>query len=77
MQFALQIIHFVFVLFETIFGFVSLRVLARYQISRFHYKQFDKQYDSNDEPDKYNLPEWLMGLDKTNNFNMKTLKKDF
>ena len=45
MQFALQLIHCIFVYMELIFGFFALRVLARYQISRFHYKQFDDNYN--------------------------------
>ena len=53
LQFALEIIHIVFILLEIIFGYIALRTLARYQISRFHYKQFDltennKNNDTND-----------------------------
>jgi transmembrane protein 17 len=41
MLFSLELIHFIFVSLQTIFGFRALRTLARYQISRFHYRQFD------------------------------------
>lgn len=41
LQFALEVIHVVFIILEIIFGYIALRTLARYQISRFHYKQFD------------------------------------
>ncbi len=76
MQFALQIIHFVFILAENIFGILSLRVLAKYQISRFHYKQFDSaanfiEKDPNDEM------EWLYNLERMNGFKMKSLNQEY
>ena len=74
LQFALQLIHTLFVYFEIAFGLFALRVLARYQISRFHYKQFDKKVepiiDQEDEID------WLENLKNTNNYNLKTLNHD-
>ena len=74
LQFALQLIHALFVYFEIAFGLFALRVLARYQISRFHYKQFDKKVepiiDQEDEID------WLENLKNTNNYNLKTLNHD-
>lgn len=39
MQFSLQIVHTILSYMEIIFGFFALRVLARYQISRF-FKHF-------------------------------------
>ena len=70
MQFALQIIHAIFVYFELIFGFFALRVLARFQISRFHYKQFDdnniKNNLNNNDNHNDNL-NWLQTL----NYNSK------
>ena len=69
MQFSLQLIHFLFIFFEAILGFFSLRVLARYQISRFHYKQFD---------DKSIDMEWIYNLEKQNLpiNNFQDLKKE-
>ena len=78
MQFALQIIHFVFIVAEDVFGILSLRVLAKYQISRFHYKQFDsaahfveKDSNPNDEMD------WLYNLERMNGFKMKSLNQEY
>ena len=71
MQFALQAIHLLFILFENIFGLVSLKVLARYQIARFHYKQFDGS-DGINENDDFKDIDWLHNLEKMNDFNMKT-----
>lgn len=78
MQFALQLIHFIFIFSEAIFGFVSLRVLAQYQISRFHYKQFeanDNQLNSsvhnNHQSNEY---DWIYNL-KQSNDNFTTLNK--
>ena len=55
LQFALEVIHIVFILLEIIFGYIALRTLARYQISRFHYKQFDltenNKSNNNDDGD--------------------------
>jgi hypothetical protein len=59
MQFALQLIHFLFIIFEAFLGFFSLRVLARYQISRFHYKQFETNSDPRD-----NDMEWIYNLEE-------------
>ena len=59
MQFALQLIHFLFIFFEAILGFISLRVLARYQISRFHYKQFEAKSNRHDD----NM-EWIYNLEE-------------
>jgi len=67
MQFALQLIHFLFIFFEAILGFVSLRVLARYQISRFHYKQFETS-------NRKDL-EWLYNLDEAANVNKKNINE--
>jgi transmembrane protein 17 len=36
MQFALQLIHTIFVYIQVVLGFFALRLLARYQISRFY-----------------------------------------
>ncbi len=58
MQFALQLIHFLFIFSEAILGFISLRVLARYQISRFHYKQFETNSNRHDD----NM-EWIYNLE--------------
>lgn len=59
LQFALELIHAIFVILETIFGYIALRILARYQISRFHYKQFD-ELDKKDEVNQdYN---WMPGV---------------
>ena len=87
MQFSLQVIHSLFVLFETIFGFFALRLLARQQISRFHYKQFetmnaDPSWDTMTRSSsmryaKYKSPQqqdWLQSLEKTQNFEMTTMK---
>jgi transmembrane protein 17 len=72
MQFSMQLLHFLFILFESIFGFIALRVLARYQISRFHYKQFDdNQFDSLKQK---NNDDWLTNLQKTTHFQLKTMK---
>lgn len=75
MQFALQAIHTLFVYSEVLLGFFALRVLARYQISRFHYKQFDQaNFNRNSEKDNYDAfkdVDWLNDLEKTNNFKMK------
>jgi len=70
-QFALQLIHFIFIFFENIFGLIALRVLARYQIARFHYKQFDSYRDLNDNAGAHDL-DWLYNLEKTKDLNMKT-----
>ncbi len=77
MQFALQLVHTLFVYSELILGFFALRVLARYQISRFHYKQFDE--NKQDEYEKKQLKSfnddfnWLETLNNRNKgFNMKT-----
>ncbi|CAF1132330.1 unnamed protein product [Brachionus calyciflorus] len=67
MQFALQIFHTFFVFLEVIFGFIALRVLARYQISRFHYKQFEK-YEDKVEKDQ----DWINDLDKNNHIKMQS-----
>ena len=68
MQFSLQIFHTLFVFSEVIFGFIAVRVLARYQISRFHYKQFDQyDYDAKENEDQ----DWINDLDKNNHFKMK------
>jgi transmembrane protein 17 len=84
LQFSLQIIHTIFVYLEVIFGFFALRVLARYQISRFHYKQFDKgfQPNNNEEDDQDNDGivkekdvDWLDGL-KNDYYSMKTINPD-
>ncbi len=48
LQFALEIVHSIFVILEVIFGYIALRTLARFQISRFHYKQFDMP-DNNEQ----------------------------
>jgi hypothetical protein len=69
MQFALQIIHAIFVYLELIFGFFALRILARYQISRFHYKQFDE--NNKNQHDNKNV-NWLETLN--NNSKYKDLK---
>lgn len=77
MQFALQSIHFVFILFENIFGLMSLKVLARYQIARFHYKQFDS---SNGKSNDLKQHDWLYNLDQHNkekNQGYSDLKKEF
>ena len=74
MQFSLQLIHFLFVFFENIFGLIALRVLARYQIARFHYKQFDSSKDIMDreqQPGGMNI-DWLYNLERMNDFNMRT-----
>jgi transmembrane protein 17 len=70
-QFALQLIHFIFIFFENIFGLLALRVLARYQIARFHYKQFDGYRDLNDRASASDM-DWLYNLEKANDLNMKT-----
>lgn len=75
MQFALQLFHSLLVYAEVIFGFFALRVLARYQISRFHYKQFDLNRNfSNEIYEDGNEDIWLNDLEKTNNFKLKDLK---
>ena len=71
MQFALQLIHFLFVFFEDIFGLVSLRVLAQYQIARFHYKQFDGAQGLSEKDSGVEM-DWLYNLEKMNDINMKT-----
>lgn len=79
MQFSLQLIHFLFISSEAILGFFSLRVLARYQISRFHYKQFESQ---NKQPDEKDDLDWIYSLEKTaiqNTINLQgltTFKKE-
>jgi hypothetical protein len=67
MQFALQLVHAIFVYLELIFGFFALRVLARYQISRFHYKQFDDNNKNRHENQKSENLNWLQTL----NYNSK------
>lgn len=76
MQFALQAIHFLFIFFENIFGLMSLKVLARYQIARFHYKQFDGVNEKNDDLKEF---DWLYNLDQNNKRNRgySDLKKEF
>jgi transmembrane protein 17 len=80
MQFALELIHTIFVYLELILGFFALRVLARYQISRFHYKQFEKyQYDQNIDLTKngdFDSNDWLksLGHESGNTFAMKELR---
>jgi hypothetical protein len=69
MQFALQLIHFLFIFFEAVLGFFSLRVLARYQISRFHYKQFETSKDQTEH-------DWLTNLEKTNQIKNHTNFQD-
>lgn len=74
MQFALQLFHTIFVYAELIFGFFALRLLARNQIARFHYKQFDdsaKQHEYDNQA--FTDSDWIYDLQKTNNFNMRTL----
>lgn len=70
MQFALQLIHFVFVFFEDILGYVSVRVLARYQIARFHYKQFDPSASygagGEEKPNDFRQLDWLHNLERMN-----------
>jgi hypothetical protein len=76
MQFVLEVIHALFVYAEIGFGLFALRVLARYQISRFHYKQFDA-YEvnmGNATPTDLDSDDWLHSLGKNNNFEMKDFK---
>ncbi|RNA19700.1 transmembrane 17B-like, partial [Brachionus plicatilis] len=74
MQFALQIFHTFFIFLELIFGFIAIKVLGRYQISRFHYKQFDKNdLDSNQNDQDF---EWLNELQKKNHIKMKEIDFD-
>jgi len=74
LQFALQIIHAMFVYMEVAFGLFALRVLARYQISRFHYKQFDKNVEPalNQDDDT----DWLEILINKNYLYMKSIDPD-
>lgn len=80
MQFVLELIHAIFVFLELGLGLFALRVLARYQISRFHYKQFDayenaKRRRSKAEQDEQDeLDDWLTSLDKENT---SAVKKSF
>ena len=67
MQFCLQLIHFIFIFLEAIFGYVSLRVLARYQISRFHYKQFEAN-QFNTENNNNTEYDWIYNLKKNNDY---------
>lgn len=76
LQWALQLLHSIFVYLEVIFGFFALRVLARYQISRFHYKQFDETVTPINDNEN-NEFSWLTNLDKTSNIYMKTLNSDY
>ena len=71
LQFALEIVHAVFVILEVIFGFIALRTLSRYQISRFHYKQFD-QSDNNNKDSDFN---WMP--DSKSRTNITTLHVSF
>lgn len=74
MQFALQIFHSLFNFFELIFGFVAIKILGKYQISRFHYKQFD-QNDTNSNKNDQDF-DWLNELQKNNNIKMRELAFD-
>ena len=76
LQFSLQLIHTLFVYFEVVFGLFALRVLARYQISRFHYKQFDKKVEPMQSQNDAEEIDWLNNLKNTNYYNMKTLDPD-
>jgi transmembrane protein 17 len=73
MQFALQLIHFLFVVFEDIFGFISVRVLARYQIARFHYKQFDPNQNLGnvEKNNDFRELDWLQNLGRMNETGFK------
>lgn len=72
MQFALQIFHSMFNFLELIFGFIAIQILGRYQISRFHYKQFDQNdHELHKNDDDF---EWLNDLKKDNLIKMKELK---
>jgi len=50
MIFALELVHFIIIVLQTIFGYIALRILARYQISRFHYKQFEMDTNDHQNP---------------------------
>lgn len=74
LQFAMQIIHTLFVYIEVALGLFALRILARYQISRFHYKQFDKKIEPALNQDEET--DWLESLKNKNYFNLKTVDPD-
>lgn len=74
MQFGLQIFHSLFNFFELIFGFIAIKILGRYQISRFHYKQFE-QNDFNQKKNDQDF-EWLNELQKNNHIKMRELAFD-
>jgi transmembrane protein 17 len=74
MQFVLEIIHALFAYVEIFLGLFALRVLARYQISRFHYKQFDAYEVNRISANESESDDWLVNLNKENNFPMKVFK---
>ncbi len=74
MQFVLEIIHAIFAYVELFLGLFALRVLARYQISRFHYKQFDAYEVNNIAQKELESDDWLTNLNKENNIPMKDFK---
>ena len=77
MQFVLELIHALFAYLEIGLGFFALRILARYQISRFHYKQFDAFESNLNRVTNADLEsdEWLLNLDKNNSFPLKEIQK--
>ncbi|UJR33701.1 hypothetical protein I4U23_021130 [Adineta vaga] len=46
--FAVEIIYIAFLLFETIFGIMAVRVMVTAQSSRFHYQQFEEVLPANE-----------------------------
>jgi hypothetical protein len=72
-QTAMEIIHIVFVFIEAIFGFVALKTLARFQVSRFHYKQFDTAKPNEDRED--GEFDWIKSMKIDSPFKMKTVRR--
>ncbi len=67
----MEIIHMIFVFIETIFGFVALKTLARYQVSRFHYKKFDIPNESKDLEDVEF--DWIKSMNLESQFKTNTV----